>query len=70
MYHGCQGVPEEKWRCLLTANGPVMPLELLEPRFLLLYVYVTAALYVHLRGQVRFPLHKQDTSPVALQSFS
>lgn len=36
-----------------------MTLELLEPRFLLLYIYVVSALYVHLRGQVRLPLHKQ-----------
>ena len=36
-----------------------MTLELLEPRFLLLYIYLVSALYVHLRGQVRFPLHKQ-----------
>lgn len=32
---------------------------MLEPRFLILYTYLAAALYVHYRGQVRIPLHKQ-----------
>lgn len=32
---------------------------MLEPRFLILYIYLAAALYVHFRGQVRLPLYKQ-----------
>lgn len=36
-----------------------MDVNLLEAKFLVLYVYLAAALYVHLRGQERFPLHKQ-----------
>src|SRR4029434_1765933 len=35
--------------------------ELVAPRFLLLYAYVAAAAYVHLRGRVRHRLQRQLT---------
>src|SRR4030095_9369184 len=37
--------------------------ELVAPRFLLLYAYVAAAAYVHLRGRVRHRLQRQLTHP-------